>query len=57
MVTELRCVHRDALYRNHYQWWCGECGAPGNNDEDIFNIRAHVPGDRVFPSSEDLEEV
>lgn len=41
------CKHRDALWANHFEWYCYDCGVMIYNSELILAINAHRMGDLV----------
>lgn len=46
VVAPQGCLHEDALWRNHWEWWCPWCGFGGSDPEYINDLTAHEPGQR-----------
>ena len=40
------CLHVGwALWRDHWQWWCGRCGITVSEFDIINEVDGHQPGD------------
>jgi len=43
-----RCKHQDALWVNHFEWYCYACGFLNYDADLILAINAHQMGDMVY---------
>lgn len=42
------CKHRDALWVNHFEWYCYGCGFMWYDPSLILEVNAHKMGELVY---------